>query len=113
MRLVLAVLQRGTRTAGSSLSLFSVPDTKVEEADEARALVAETGEPTIASIRNPVLAFFGTREQGGAGELDTVRQHARAAARVDTHLIRDADHIYAGHEADVAGVLARWAATLP
>jgi hypothetical protein len=78
-----------------------------------RLLVAETGESTIASIRSPVLAFFGTHEQGGAGELDTVRQHARAASRVDTHLIRDADHIYAGHEADVAGVMARWAATLP
>jgi hypothetical protein len=77
-----------------------------------RLLVAETGESTIASIRSPVLAFFGTREQGGAGELDTVRQHARAASRVDTHLITDADHIYAGHEADVAGVIAGWVATL-
>jgi hypothetical protein len=85
----------------------------VETAGDARALVAETGEPTIASMRNPVLAFFGTREQGGAGDLDIVRQHARSASCVDTHLIKDADHIYAGHGADVAGVMARWTATLP
>jgi alpha-beta hydrolase superfamily lysophospholipase len=78
----------------------------------AHLLVAETGEPAIASIRCPVLAFFGTREHGGAGELDTVRRQARAASRVDTHLVGDADHVYTGHEPEVAGVIARWAATL-
>jgi len=76
-----------------------------------RLLVSEDGEPTIAAIRSPLLAFFGTRERGANGALDAIRQHARAA-RIDTHLIADTDHIYSGHEADTAGVLARWIATL-
>ncbi len=77
----------------------------------ARLLVSETGEPTIAAISTPLLAFFGTREQGGEGALETIRRQAHAA-RVDTQLIEDADHAYTTHEADVAGVIARWAATL-
>ncbi len=73
--------------------------------------MAMAGYPCVSG-NTPLLAFFGTRERGGEGTLETIRRQAHSAARVDTRLIEDADHAYTGHEADVAGVIARWAATL-
>ncbi len=75
-------------------------------------LEADDEEPTIATIRSPLLVFFGAHERGVAATLETIRRQAKAAARVDTEVIEDADHVYTGHEVDVAGVIARWAATL-
>lgn len=76
-----------------------------------RLLEAEDGEPTIASIRTPILAFFGARERGSDDASATIRRQARAAC-VATVVIEDADHVYSGHEADAARVIARWVATL-
>lgn len=77
-----------------------------------RMLEAEDGEPTIAAIRSPILAVCGTREPRTEATLEAIRRQARSAARVDTEVVAEADHFYTGHEADVAAVIARWAATL-
>ncbi len=76
-----------------------------------RLLQADEGEPTIAAINSPILTFFGTNEWGGETTLATIRQNA-TAAHVETATIEGADHIYSGHEAVVAGVIARWLAAL-
>jgi pimeloyl-ACP methyl ester carboxylesterase len=86
--------------------------TVVNKADIlAHMLTAADGEPIIAAIQSPVLAFFGTNEPGGASTLDLIRQQARSA-NVTTQMIKGADHIYAGQEAEVADMMAQWLATL-
>jgi hypothetical protein len=47
-----------------------------------------------------------------APELQTIRQNALAASRVEALLIDGADHLYTDHERDVATVVARWVDTL-
>jgi pimeloyl-ACP methyl ester carboxylesterase len=74
-------------------------------------LQTDEGEPTIAAIRCPILAFSGTSERGGEATLATLRQNA-TAARVETAAIEGADHVYSSHESKVAEFIARWAATL-
>jgi pimeloyl-ACP methyl ester carboxylesterase len=76
-----------------------------------RLLQSDEGEPTIAAIRCPILALFGTRQRGLAATLATLRQNA-TAARVETAAIEGADHVYSGRESDVGEVITRWAATL-
>ncbi len=71
-------------------------------------LDSSDGVPTIAAIRVPFLACFGARERGAEDILATITQQVHASAQVETHLIEDADHIYSGHETEVAAVIARW-----
>jgi pimeloyl-ACP methyl ester carboxylesterase len=75
-------------------------------------LETQEGEPTIASIRTPILAFFGSREMRVEATLETIQRQARSAARVDSEMLADADHFYSRHEVDVAELLTRWAETL-
>lgn len=78
-----------------------------------RLLEADDGEPTIAVINSPLLAFFGTDEPGvGATALETIQRQARSAMHVTTEMIKGANHFYTGHEAEVAGVIAGWTDTL-
>ncbi len=74
-------------------------------------LISADGEPTIAAIRNSILAFFGANERGAEGILSTIQQQARAT-HTNIRLIDDADHIYTGHEGDIAAIIAQWATTL-
>lgn len=74
-------------------------------------LTADEGEPTIAAIRTPILAFFGTTERGGEATLEAIRQNA-SAARVSVESIEGADHVYSGHESEVAQAIARWMESL-
>ena len=70
-------------------------------------------DPTISHITSPMLAFFGTREPGsGQGTLEAIVQ-STPSAPVETQLIADADHIYSGHESEVAGVIDGWICRLP
>jgi hypothetical protein len=78
----------------------------------ARLSSAEGGEPALAAVRVPILAFAGAREPVGAEYLDAVRAGARAAARVDTRQLADADHFYAGREPEAATLIAAWLETL-
>jgi pimeloyl-ACP methyl ester carboxylesterase len=75
----------------------------------------EGGDPAIARVRCPLLAFYGTNEAwvGGADDLEVIRVKARAAARVETRLFEGADHSYTGQHVAVGEALAAWLRTLP
>lgn len=87
--------------------------TVVSHADAQARLFAADDEPgAIAALTIPLLAFFGAQEQSGPADLDMIRQAAINAPRVETHLIAESGHFYTGHEAEVADVIAQWAAGL-
>lgn len=91
-------LSQGTASAQTYLSLSGA------------ASLVYGPEGALARIRCPLLAFYGTEEPhiGTASDLEAIRQSAGAAASVDTALIEDADHLYTGHEAQVAATINRW-----
>ena len=71
-------------------------------------------EPGVASVRVPILAFFGTRDDVGAeAELDAleaaIERHV-PGLRVDSLMIRNGDHMYSGEEAQVAQAISDWVA---
>ena len=70
----------------------------------------DTPDPLVARIRCPLLALYGSDEAwvGGAADLAMIERNATASARVETALIEGADHVYTGHEAEVARVVSRW-----
>jgi pimeloyl-ACP methyl ester carboxylesterase len=73
----------------------------------------------ITRVRCPLLAFFGTREGDVGSEADlkllasSVKRQPSGPARVTTAMIRNADHMYTGEEAQVAETIAAWADGLP
>ena len=74
--------------------------------------------PAVTRIRCPILAFLGTREPEIGTESDlkllksSAQRHASDPSRVDTAMIKNADHEYVGQESQVAVVIAQWADTL-
>jgi pimeloyl-ACP methyl ester carboxylesterase len=78
----------------------------------------ETPNPGVERIRCPILAFYGTKEPdvGTPADLELlktcVKRLPSGPARVDTAVIENAGHMYDGQEAQVAGVIAKWADTL-
>jgi pimeloyl-ACP methyl ester carboxylesterase len=76
-----------------------------------------TPNPAVTRIRCPILAFFGTRDDVGT-EADLklittcIQRQSSGPSRVDTAMIRGADHMYTGEEAQVAQAIARWCDTL-
>jgi pimeloyl-ACP methyl ester carboxylesterase len=77
------------------------------------ALGVPAGEPRMAAIQCPILAFIGEHEVADeAGTLEAMQRHARSAARIDTTIIAGADHMYRNYEPAIATVIAGWAATL-
>jgi hypothetical protein len=77
----------------------------------------QTPNPGVTRVRCPILAFFGTREPDIGTEADlrllesSTRRQPSGPSRVNTTMIRDADHMYAGEEAQVAQTIADWANT--
>jgi pimeloyl-ACP methyl ester carboxylesterase len=76
-----------------------------------------TTNPAVTRIRCPLLAFYGTRgDVGGTKELELLKscigRHSTGPSRVDTFMVRGADHMYAGEEGQVAETIAKWADTL-
>ena len=77
----------------------------------------ETPRPAVQRVRCPILAFFGTKGDVGT-EADLkllktcVKRQPIGPSRADTVMIRNADHIYQGEEAQVAETIAKWADTL-
>jgi alpha/beta superfamily hydrolase len=65
-------------------------------------------------VRCPILAVIGAKDVQVCSEddLEVIRRNAIAAARVDTHVIGDADHFFTGHVTAVAECLVGWTATL-
>jgi len=78
----------------------------------------QTPDPAVTRVRCPILAFFGTREPdiGTAADLEllesSVRRQSSGPSRVNTVMIQNADHMYAGEEAQVAETIAQWADSL-
>jgi alpha/beta superfamily hydrolase len=77
----------------------------------------QTPNPAVTRIHCPLLAFFGTRGDVGTDSdlklLKTcIERQSSGPSRVDTVMIRGADHMYAGEEAQVAETIAKWADTL-
>jgi pimeloyl-ACP methyl ester carboxylesterase len=74
----------------------------------------EVKTPGVASLRKPLLAFFGTRESdvGGPADLEIVRasvtKYAGGTMTAETFMIDKADHMYTGEEAHVAQVISEW-----
>ncbi len=75
---------------------------------QAQTYTADPAGPSIARLRLPLLVFYGDRDVGGEVELATIRAAARAA-RVTTHLITGADHVYTDREEEAAALIAGWA----
>jgi pimeloyl-ACP methyl ester carboxylesterase len=71
-------------------------------------------EPNIARIDRPICAIVGGQDVAvcTAADLDVIRRNAKAAPRVETHVIDGADHFFTGHAADLANLLVNWVATL-
>jgi hypothetical protein len=76
------------------------------------AVVARLQASDSAAIGCPVLAFFGAQEPGSTEALERVAGRLSGAVRVDRQVISAADHFYNGRTAEVAEVIAEWAATL-
>jgi pimeloyl-ACP methyl ester carboxylesterase len=74
----------------------------------------QTPDPPVTRIRCPILAWFGTNEAdvGTAADLAllaaTLKRLPAGPSRVDTAMIQSADHMYGGHEAQVAETITRW-----
>jgi pimeloyl-ACP methyl ester carboxylesterase len=73
----------------------------------------QTRNPGVTRIRCPLLAFFGTRgDVGNEEDLELLKSSSQRQPRgpspVDTIMIRNADHMYAGEEAQVAQTIAHW-----
>ena len=68
----------------------------------------EAAAASVTRVKVPVLAFYGDHEAhiGGPAELAAIERNAATAT---TRMIFGADHSYAGHEQEVAGVISEWA----
>jgi len=77
----------------------------------------ESTNAAVTRLHCPLLAFFGTRgDVGTEADLEmmktSVQRLPSGPGRVDTVMIRGADHMYAGEEEQVAEAIAKWADTL-
>ncbi len=73
----------------------------------------ENANPAISRLRTPLLAFYGSKgDVGSIADLDHMRalisKHTGGPTHIDTAIIQDGDHDYAGQEAQVALLLANW-----
>ena len=80
----------------------------------------QTSNPGVTRIRCPLLAFFGTRGDVGNEEdlrllKSSIQRQRGGPRRVDTVMVRNADHMYTGEEEQVAQTIAVWidSAVLP
>jgi pimeloyl-ACP methyl ester carboxylesterase len=76
-----------------------------------------TPNPAVTRIRCPILAFFGTNGDVGT-EADlkllqsSIHRQRSGPSRVDIAMIKRADHMYTGEEAQVAQIISQWADSL-
>ena len=75
---------------------------------------ADSADSSLARVRCPLLAIYGTDEAwvGSPADFATIRARATAAPRVDTLVVEGANHIYTGCEATVGAGIAAWAKEL-
>jgi pimeloyl-ACP methyl ester carboxylesterase len=70
--------------------------------------------PAVALLRCPVFAFVGSEEAwlGTPDDLAWFKATAVAAPRCETRYFEGADHLYTGHEREVADAIGDWVAIL-
>jgi pimeloyl-ACP methyl ester carboxylesterase len=100
----------------SAATLLDIANTPPEFKDFFGVQTTTTN-PAVTRIRCPLLAFYGTSgDVGGTKELELlkscIKRQPSGPARVDTVMIRGADHMYVGEEGQVAETIAKWADTL-
>ncbi|HTL56066.1 MAG TPA: alpha/beta fold hydrolase [Candidatus Limnocylindrales bacterium] len=100
----------------SAATLLDIASTPPESKDFFGIQPTATN-PAVTRIRCPLLAFFGTRaDVGSEKDLELLKSSLKrlstGPSRVDTAMIEDADHMYAGQEKKVADTIAKWADTL-
>lgn len=98
----------------SAATFLDIANSRAESSD---FFGFQTPNPGITRIHCPLLAFFGTRgDVGTEADLESLKssihRQSSGPSRVDTVMIRGADHIYAGEEAQVAQTIAAWVNTL-
>ena len=74
----------------------------------------ETVNPGVTRIHCPLLALFGDRgDVGDEKDLklleSSIQRQASGPSRVSTVVIQNADHMYTGEEAQLAGAITQWA----
>ena len=78
----------------------------------------QTANAAVTRVRCPILAFFGTRESDVGTEEDlqllksSIERQQHGPRHVNTVMIQNADHMYTGEEAQVAGVISEWIASI-
>jgi pimeloyl-ACP methyl ester carboxylesterase len=95
---------------GCSMSAATYLEQSVPEATFLNIYASITGEAPIAQVRCPMLVFYGADERGPdspdrSAELETIRRNAVVARHVETAMIKNAGHMYQGHEAEVAALI--------
>ncbi len=68
--------------------------------------------PVIASLGSPLLVLFGSNDIGGEAEAALIRQQASSVPRAEAAIIEGADHLYSGHEHELANRVGSWVGTL-
>jgi pimeloyl-ACP methyl ester carboxylesterase len=99
----------------SAATFLDVANTPPEQKD---FFGVQTPNAAVTRLRCPLLAWFGTREPDIGTEADlerlksAIQRQSSGPSRVDTVMIQNADHMYAGEEAQVAQTIAEWVDTL-
>jgi len=127
------MLEQATRlvAAGHGDDLLRIPDRRFPSfisaatyLDEARTPQEQndffgihTPNPAVTRLRCPILAFFGTNgDVGTEADLEllksSIHRQRSGPSRVDTAMIKRADHMYTGEEAQVAQIISQWADSL-
>ncbi len=102
---------RSTPSFTSAATFLDIFNTPPELKDFFGIQTANAG---VTRIRCPILAFFGTNgDVGTEADLEllksAVHRQRSGPSRVDTVMIKRADHMYAGEEAQVAQIISQWA----
>jgi alpha-beta hydrolase superfamily lysophospholipase len=67
------------------------------------------GPALIAEVDSPILAFFGSHEDiGDQEDLDLLQSKSAPNTTLETRMIPDANHVYAGREVATARIIVSW-----
>lgn len=97
----------------SAATLMDIASTQPEFKD---FFGVHTTNPGVSKIQCPILAFYGTHDDvGNETQLEllkaSIKKHSKNSISVSTIMIKGADHMYIGEEAQVADVITAWADT--
>jgi pimeloyl-ACP methyl ester carboxylesterase len=100
--------------AGRPQDLIETPSPLVFGRTSAATVLSRAAADDIAlrirEVKCPTLALYGEAEQEIGGQADLDRLAGLAASPFRGLVIPGADHLYTGHEAEVARAVERWLA---